>query len=68
MLDHRSDAGHDVDPEADGMHRGHDVGVEDGGIDPVPADGLEGDLGGEVGLCDGVEDRPGPADGAVLRK
>ena len=54
--DDRAGAGDDVDAEADGGDRHHDVGVEDGGVDAVAPHGLQGELGGEVGLGDRVED------------
>ena len=50
-------AGRDVDAEADGVDRHDDVGVQDGGIDAVATDRLQGDLGGQVGLLDRLEDR-----------
>ena len=36
-----------LDAEADGVQRHHDVGEEDGGVDPVAADRLQGELGGQ---------------------
>ena len=51
---------------ADGVHRHHDVGEEDGGVHPVAADRLEGELGRQGGVADGVEDRPGPARRSIL--
>ena len=56
LLDDRTDARGDVDAEADGGDRHHDVAVEDGGVDAVAAHRLQRDLGGQVGLGDGVED------------
>ena len=58
--------GCDVDAEADGGDGHDDVGVEDGGVDAVAPHRLEGDLGGQVGVADGVEDAAGAADGPVL--
>ena len=66
LLDDRADAGRDVDAEADGGDRHDDVGVEDGGVDAVAAHRLQGDLGRQLGLADGVEDAAAAADGAVL--
>jgi hypothetical protein len=37
---HRADARLHVDVDTHGTQRHHDVGVEDGGVDPVPADRL----------------------------
>ena len=42
--DDRADAGLDVEVDADRLERQHDVGEEDGRVDAVPADRLEGDL------------------------
>ena len=50
-------AGRDVDAEADGVDRNDDVGVQHGGIDAVATNRLEGDLGGQLGLLDRLEDR-----------
>ena len=60
--DHRADPGFDVDAEPDGVHRGHDVGVQDRGVHPVAAHGLQRDLGGQVGIRDGPQDRAGTTD------
>ena len=54
---HRSGPGRDVDAEADGVRRHDDVAVHDGGVDAVAAHRLQRDLGRQVGLLDGVEDR-----------
>ena len=62
----RPGAGLDVDPEADGVRRHHDVAVQHGRVDAVAMDRLERDLGRQRGLFDGVEDRPRSANGAVL--
>ena len=56
----------DVDAEADGVGRHDDVAVQHGGVDAVAAHRLQRDLGGQVGLLDGVEDRALAADGPVL--
>ena len=66
LFDDGPDAGDDVHPEADGGDGDHDVGVEDGGVDAVAADRLQGDLGGQVRLPDDVEDAAGAAQGPVL--
>ena len=44
----------------------HDVGEQDGGIDAVAPDRLEGELGRERRIGDGREDGAFPAGGAVL--
>ena len=64
--DDRSGAGGDVDAEADGVGRDHDVAVEDGGVDAVAAHRLERDLRRQLGPLDGVEDAALAPDGAVL--
>ena len=61
VLDDRTDARRDVDAEADRVHGHHDVGIHDGGIDPVSTDRLQRDLGREVGFLDGIEDASGAA-------
>ena len=66
VSDDRARAGSDVHPEADGGHGHDDVGVEDGGVDAVPPDRLEGDLGRQLGVGDGRQDRALAADGPVL--
>ena len=53
---HRSPARFDIDPEPDGVDRHHDVGEEDGGVHPVAAHRLEGQLGGQGAVADGGED------------
>ena len=53
--DDRADAGLDVEVDADGLERQHDVGEEDRRVDAVPADGLEGDLGDQVGVHAGLQ-------------
>lgn len=57
-----------VDAEAHGMGRHDDVAEEDRCIDAVPPNRLEGDLGCQIGLPDGVEDAAGAADGPILRQ
>jgi len=64
--DHRAASGDHVDPEPDGVDRHHDVGEHDGGVDPVAAHRLEGDLGGEGRVGDGREDAALTAQGPVL--
>ncbi len=58
-LDFGTDARCDGEPETDGVSRHDDVGVEDRSIDVVATDRLQRDLGGEVGVGNGVEDRSG---------
>ena len=60
-LDFGTDARCDGEPETDGVSRHDDVGVEDRSIDVVATDRLQRDLGGEVGVGNGVEDRSGAA-------
>ncbi len=64
--DHRSDPRFDRDAEPDGRGRHDDVGVQDGGVDAVAPDGLEGDLHRPIGVGDGIEDRSGAAHLVVL--
>ncbi len=59
--------GCDVDAEADGGHRHHDVGVQDGGVHAVAAHRLQGDLGRQLGLAQGVEDAAGRPAGPGTR-
>ena len=54
-LAHRSGAGGDVDAEPDRMGRHDDVAEQHRGVDAVPTHRLQGQLGGEVGLLDRVE-------------
>jgi hypothetical protein len=56
VLGHRPGARGDIDAEADGVGRHDDVAVQHGGVHPVAAHRLEGDLGSQGGLLDGVED------------
>ena len=64
----RSDSRVDLHAEAHGMGRNHDVGVENGGVDSVAPDRLEGDLGRQVGVGDGVQDASRSPDSPVLGK
>ena len=48
---------HDVDVDAGEPQGDDDVAVEDRRVDAVPADGLQGDLGGQLGDEAGLEDR-----------
>ena len=50
MIDHRPDIGHDVQLDARCAQRHHDVGEQDRRVHPVPADGLQRDLGDEFGV------------------
>ena len=65
-VEHRPDAGDDVDADPGQPERGHDVGVEDRGVHPVAAHGLEGQLGGESRGQAALEHRRALAGGAVL--
>ncbi len=65
-FDFGTDARCDGEPETDGVGRHDDVGVEDRSVDVVATDRLQRDLGGEIGVGNGVEDRSGAANGAVL--
>ena len=56
----------DVDAEADGVDGHDDVREQDGRVDAISADRLQGDLRRQVGLFDGVEDRAVAAPGPVL--
>ena len=47
--DHRTHSGHDVEIDPERLERQHDVGEEDGRVDPVPAYGLQRDLDDQVG-------------------
>ena len=67
-LGHRPGTGRDVDAEPDGMRRHDDVAVEHRRIDAVAPHRLQGDLGGDLGPLDGVEDRTLTAHGPVLRE
>ena len=50
MLDHRPDIGHDVQLDARCAQGHHDVGEQDRRVHPVPADGLQRDLGDQFGV------------------
>ncbi len=63
---HRPATGLDVHAEADGGHRHHDVGEQDGGIDAVAAHRLQGQLGGELRAMESGEDASGPARSAIF--
>ena len=54
----RAPAWLDVHPEPDGVDRHHDVGEQDGGVHAIPAYRLEGQLGRELPVADGLQDRP----------
>ena len=62
----RADAGLDVEVDAGGGKRHHDVGEEDRRVDPVPADRLQGDLADQRRVAAGVEHRRLGPDRAVL--
>jgi hypothetical protein len=66
LFGHRAHARRDVHAEADGVDRGDDVGEEDGGVDAVPAYRLQGDLGRQLGIAEGVEDAAVAPEGPVL--
>ena len=57
-----TDAGHDVEVDADGLERHDDVAEEDGGVDAVAAHRLQRDLGDEVGAHARLEHRDALAD------
>ena len=67
-LDHRPGAGDDLDADSGGRQRNHDVGVEHGGVDPVPADRLQRDLGDQLGPAAAVQHRHAPSQRPVLRQ
>ena len=62
----RTDPRLDIDAETDGVDGYDDVGVQDGGVDAVAADRLEGDFRGQIGKLDGVEDAAFASDGPIL--
>ena len=68
LRDHRADPGLDVEVDAGGVQRHHDVGEEDRRVDPVPAHRLQGDLGDQVGRAAGLEHRHVGPDRPVLRQ
>ena len=55
LLDHRPDPGNDVDAEAQGDERDHDVAEQDRRINPMTADGLQRDLGDQLRRAAGLE-------------
>ena len=67
-LAHRAGAGGDIDAEPDRVGGNDDVAVQHGRVDAVAAHRLQGELGGEVRLLDGVEDAALAAHGPVLGK
>ena len=68
LVQHRADAGDDVHADARQLERDDDVGEEDGGVDVVPADRLQGDLGGQLGTQAGVQHGDALAHLQVLRQ
>ena len=66
--DDRPDAGLDLDVDPGHDQRQHDVGEEDRGVHPVPADRLQGDLGDQVRVLAGLEHRRPGAQRPVLRQ
>jgi hypothetical protein len=65
-LDHRSGAGHDVQIDAGGRDRHHDVAEQDRGVDLVPAHRLQGDLGDQIRSAARLEHPDAGPDLAVL--
>ncbi len=55
LVQHGTDAGDDVHADSGQLERDDDVGEEDGGVDVVAADRLQGDLGGELGPQAGIQ-------------
>ena len=66
--DHRPDAGLDVEVDADGLERQHDVGEEDRRVHAVPADRLQRDLDDQLGVHAGLEHPDALAQLEVLRQ
>ena len=64
-VDHRADVLDELDVDAHAEDRQHDVREHDRGIDAVHADGLERDLGAELGLAADLEQVVALADLAV---
>lgn len=64
----RADARLDVEVDADGLERHHDVTEEDGRVDAEAADRLHGDLDDEVGRRARGEHRDARADLVVFRQ
>ena len=57
LVQHGTDAGDDVHADSGQLERNDDVGEEDGGVDVVAADRLQGDLGGQLRAQAGVQHR-----------
>ena len=68
LRDDRSNAGDDVQVDADGLERQHDVAEQNGGVDPVPTYRLHRDLGDEVGTHARLEHPDALTQLAVLRE
>lgn len=68
VRDHGAGAGHDVQVDAGGGQRHHDVAEQDGRVDPVPPDRLHGDLADQLRHEAGAQHRNALADLAVLRQ
>jgi len=66
--DHRPDSRDDLHVHPGESQRYDDVAEQHRGVDVVPADGLQGELGGQLGQQAGVEHRHPAARGAVLGK
>src|SRR5690606_37465364 len=66
--DDRADAGFDVEVDADGLERDHDVAEEDRGVDVVPAHRLQGDLDDHVRPGAGFQHGHAFAELPVLRQ
>ena len=56
--DHRPHAGTNLELDADGCQRHHDVREQDRGIDAVPANGLQRHFSGELRVTGQLEQRP----------
>jgi hypothetical protein len=63
---HRTSARHDVQPDASGMQRHHDVAEQDRGVHAVPAHGLQRDLAGQLRSHAGLQHRLVSSQLAVL--
>ena len=68
LLTVRANPWFDVDSEAHRPYRGDDVGEQDGGVDVVTADRLQGDFSRPVGILNGVENRAVASHREVLGK
>ena len=55
LVQHGTDAGDDVHADSGQLERDDDVREEDGGVDVVAADRLQGDLRGELGAQAGIQ-------------